>query len=101
MTRKHEARHKKPFECDISNCPKTFGSVNDLARHKVSVHKLYKADDMVYLCVVCKKRSPRRDNLKQHLKTRHSILNPDSSIEERKARDCDIEIDALKPFPLS
>ncbi|KAF9894221.1 hypothetical protein FE257_007723 [Aspergillus nanangensis] len=60
--RKHEARHRKLFKCDIPNCTRKegFGTINDLARHKKCVHKkepergpkvLYMSHDWYETCV--------------------------------------------------
>lgn len=81
MTRKHQARHKKPFRCHVSNCPKAiegFSTNNDLDRHKRCVHKLRVGDEIVYRCDLdqCKDKPkdwPRQDNFRQHLKRRHHV----------------------------
>ncbi|KAJ5121225.1 uncharacterized protein N7515_009186 [Penicillium bovifimosum] len=78
--RKHEARHKKLFICDVPNCPRKegFGTINDLARHKKCVHNKEpeRGPKMTYMCFGSNcprpnKRWPRLDNFKQHLNRMH------------------------------
>ena len=78
--RKHEARHKKLFKCDVPNCPRKdgFGTINDLARHKKCVHNKEpeRGPKMMYMCFGTNcprpnKRWPRLDNFKQHLNRMH------------------------------
>ncbi|KAJ5951820.1 Zinc finger C2H2 [Penicillium vulpinum] len=79
--RKHEARHKKLFKCDVPNCPRKdgFGTINDLARHKKCVHNKEpeRGPKMMYMCFGTNcprpnKRWPRLDNFKQHLNRMHN-----------------------------
>ncbi|AEO62389.1 uncharacterized protein THITE_2106500 [Thermothielavioides terrestris NRRL 8126] len=87
MERKHQARHKKPFKCDIEGCQKEtegFSTSNDLDRHKRCVHKLLKPGEVVYRCDLgsCKDKEkdwPRQDNFKQHLKRKHDLEGVDLS----------------------
>ncbi|KAJ5177517.1 Zinc finger C2H2 [Penicillium coprophilum] len=78
--RKHEARHKKLFKCDVPNCPRKdgFGTINDLARHKKCVHNKEpeRGPKMMYMCFGAhcprpNKKWPRLDNFKQHLNRMH------------------------------
>ncbi|KAF7517574.1 hypothetical protein PCG10_001152 [Penicillium crustosum] len=113
--RKHEARHKKQFKCDVPNCPRKdgFGTINDLARHKKCVHNKEpeRGPKMTYMCFGANcprpnKRWPRLDNFKQHLNRMHHeedgeallkksmdwyekvILDqPEQSLDERSSRD--------------
>ncbi|KAI9371918.1 hypothetical protein BJX61DRAFT_478783 [Aspergillus egyptiacus] len=84
--RKHDARHKKQFKCDIPKCPRKegFGTINDLARHKKCVHKKEpeRGPKVLYKCFGhgCPRRSktwPRLDNFRQHLVRIHSGEDPD------------------------
>lgn len=71
-------KHEKPFKCDISGCKrggKGFTTVNDLNRHKKSVHRI-NAFDGSYQCASSNCRSkdkiwPRLDNFKQHVQRMH------------------------------
>ncbi|KAK4225909.1 hypothetical protein QBC38DRAFT_367735 [Podospora fimiseda] len=75
------ARHSKPFKCDFPDCPRAkegFGTHNDLDRHKICVHKVHMPDRVRYRCHVdgCKdgkKKWPRQDNFKQHLRRMHGM----------------------------
>ncbi|KAJ5623775.1 Zinc finger C2H2 [Penicillium lagena] len=84
--RKHDARHRKLFKCDESNCTRTegFGTINDLARHKKCVHnkKPERGPKMVYMCFgkQCFRRDktwPRLDNFKQHITRMHGDEDAD------------------------
>lgn len=84
LPRKHEARHKKLFKCDIPNCARKegFGTINDLARHKKCVHneEPERGPKMMYMCFGTNcprpnKRWPRLDNFKQHLARMHGGEN--------------------------
>ncbi|KAI0911315.1 hypothetical protein F4823DRAFT_316108 [Ustulina deusta] len=77
--RKHDQRHKKPFKCDVSDCPRRiegFSTPNDLDRHKRSVHPGSQTFGNRYVCQIgaCKNKDkiwPRADNFKAHLKRVH------------------------------
>ncbi|KAI1822052.1 hypothetical protein F4861DRAFT_423210 [Xylaria intraflava] len=78
--KKHDQRHKKPFKCDIEGCTRQdgFSTVNDLDRHKRSVHPGSQAPGNRYVCSLgaCKtkdKRWPRADNFRAHLKRVHKL----------------------------
>ncbi|KAK4104047.1 hypothetical protein N658DRAFT_240116 [Parathielavia hyrcaniae] len=79
--KKHQARHRKPFRCDVSGCPKAtegFSTNNDLERHKRCVHKQLTGSETVYRCDLdqCKDKPkdwPRQDNFKQHLRRKHQL----------------------------
>ncbi|CAI7611980.1 unnamed protein product [Penicillium glandicola] len=113
--RKHEARHKKLFKCDVPNCPRKdgFGTINDLARHKKCVHNKEpeRGPKMMYMCFGTNcprpnKRWPRLDNFKQHLNRMHNeedgeallkksmdwyekviLHQPEQSFDNRSSRD--------------
>jgi hypothetical protein len=87
MTRKHRARHNRPFKCDIQGCPREtegFSTKNDLDRHKRCVHNVLSGDETVYRCNLdqCQDKPkdwPRQDNFKQHLKRKHNFESVDLS----------------------
>ncbi|KAJ5782227.1 hypothetical protein N7457_004001 [Penicillium paradoxum] len=92
--RKHEARHKKQFKCDVPNCARKegFGTINDLARHKKCVHNKEpeRGPKMMYMCFGrhcprLNKEWPRLDNFKQHLNRMHS--EEDGEILLKKSMD--------------
>ncbi|RWA07760.1 hypothetical protein EKO27_g7355, partial [Xylaria grammica] len=78
--KKHDQRHKKPFKCDVQECPRRlegFSTTNDLDRHKRSVHPGSQTSGHRYVCPIgpCKSKDkiwPRADNFKAHLKRVHS-----------------------------
>ncbi|KAI1262728.1 hypothetical protein F5Y18DRAFT_150477 [Xylariaceae sp. FL1019] len=82
--KKHHQRHTKPFKCDVEDCPRHtegFSTINDLDRHKRSVHPNTQAVGNRYQCPLgaCKSRLkiwPRADNFKAHLKRLHQIAEP-------------------------
>jgi hypothetical protein len=72
-------KHDKPHKCDFPHCPRTEGfiTVNDLNRHKKSVHKVG-VDSITrsFKCAAPKCKAPdkvwpRFDNFKQHLVRMH------------------------------
>ncbi|KAJ8112370.1 hypothetical protein OPT61_g5249 [Boeremia exigua] len=77
--KRHMLRHEKKFVCDVPDCKregKGFSTVNDLERHKKSVHKIGIAKSKSYQCAAAKcanstKIWPRLDNFKQHLERMH------------------------------
>ncbi|KAI0143071.1 ornithine decarboxylase antizyme-domain-containing protein [Xylariaceae sp. FL1272] len=77
--KKHHQRHTKPFKCDVEDCQRHtegFSTVNDLDRHKRSVHPNTQAGGNRYRCTLgaCKSKLkiwPRADNFKAHLKRLH------------------------------
>ncbi|KAK4122321.1 hypothetical protein N657DRAFT_499390 [Parathielavia appendiculata] len=83
--KKHQARHNKPFKCDVSGCPKAtegFSTNNDLERHRRCVHRLRIGSESVYRCDLdqCKDKPkdwPRQDNFRQHLRRKHNLENVD------------------------
>lgn len=70
--------HQEPFRCDIFRCKrgeKGFTTVNDLIRHKKSIHRINKVVGS-YQCAFMNCRSkdkiwPRLDNYKQHVQRMH------------------------------
>ncbi|PSN60810.1 hypothetical protein BS50DRAFT_198419 [Corynespora cassiicola Philippines] len=76
--KKHMLKHNKPYVCDISNCRRNgrgFTTVNDLARHKKSVHRIDVSRNS-YQCASenCRNKEkiwPRLDNFKQHIARMH------------------------------
>lgn len=77
--RKHSLKHEKPFKCDAPKCRRTevgFATVNDLDRHRKSVHSI-DLDHKSYKCAAknCKSKDklwPRLDNFKQHVHRMHA-----------------------------
>lgn len=76
--RKHILRHDKPYLCDQPRCKRNgqgFTTVNDLDRHKKSVHRIGLLNKS-YQCAseTCKNKEkiwPRLDNFKQHVERMH------------------------------
>ncbi|KAL5449444.1 hypothetical protein PMIN06_006824 [Paraphaeosphaeria minitans] len=78
--KKHMLKHDKPHACDVQGCRrvaqgKGFTTINDLQRHKKSVHRIGVERDS-YQCASdhCRNRSkiwPRLDNFKQHITRMH------------------------------
>ncbi|KAL6239393.1 hypothetical protein BDW75DRAFT_236580 [Aspergillus navahoensis] len=92
--RKHEARHRKLFKCDVPNCTRKegFGTINDLARHKKCVHKKEpeRGPKVLYMCFGrncprSSKKWPRLDNFRQHLARMHN--NEDADELLRRSRE--------------
>jgi len=86
-------KHDKPHRCDFPNCSrrdKGFSTVNDLDRHKKSVHRLKGskgANKKSYRCASLQCRSPekiwpRLDNFKQHCSRMHPDEDQDLLIKE-------------------
>ncbi|CAO2656646.1 Nn.00g054490.m01.CDS01 [Neocucurbitaria sp. VM-36] len=76
--KKHILKHKKPFKCDVPNCKRAgqgFTTINDLDRHKKSVHRIGLRTKS-YQCAAANCRNkekiwPRLDNFKQHIDRMH------------------------------
>lgn len=87
--KKHQARHEAPFKCDYENCPRYtrgFATVNDLYRHKKSVHGENARGSKYYKCFApnCPKADrpwPRLDNFRQHLNRMHDDQDVDELIQ--------------------
>jgi hypothetical protein len=84
-------KHNKPHKCDFPGCIRTdgFGTVNDLNRHKQSVHKV-RSLLRSFLCAApsCKaadKIWPRYDNFKQHVERMHKDLDTKTVIERSES----------------
>ncbi|KAL6711824.1 hypothetical protein ACN47E_002867 [Coniothyrium glycines] len=85
--KKHELKHKKPFKCTEHGCRRIrgFTTVNDLNRHKKSVHRLG-LEDGRFKCasVNCRNKGkvwPRLDNFKQHIERMHPDEDHDFLIQ--------------------
>jgi len=73
-------KHDKPHTCDVYGCRraaqgKGFTTINDLQRHKKSVHRIG-VEKGSYQCASehCRNRGkiwPRLDNFKQHINRMH------------------------------
>ncbi|KAH6638189.1 hypothetical protein C7974DRAFT_155937 [Boeremia exigua] len=81
--KRHMLRHEKSFICTEFECKragKGFSTINDLDRHKKSVHKIGVEKSKSYQCAAtgCTHRTkiwPRLDNFKQHLERMHRKEN--------------------------
>ncbi|XPS70618.1 hypothetical protein M3J07_002823 [Ascochyta lentis] len=77
--KKHMLKHEKAFVCTEQGCKrdgKGFATVNDLDRHKKSVHKIDSHKTKSYRCAhdECRNKTkiwPRLDNFKQHIARMH------------------------------
>jgi hypothetical protein len=75
--RKHEAKHSKPYICQVPNCKHTrFGDKSGLDRHNREVH-----GSQTHFCPItsCKRHVrgfPRKYNLFEHQKRCHSSQSP-------------------------
>jgi hypothetical protein len=84
--KKHLARHKLEHICKEEDCArknKGFATINDLNRHKSTVHKQRVEGARIYRCFApgCNKPEkdwPRKDNFRSHLKKAH----PNEDTEE-------------------
>jgi hypothetical protein len=81
--------HDKPHKCNIAGCTRIegFGTVNDLDRHKASVHKIVSSVARNFKCAAlgcrtAEKLWPRLDNFKQHLERMHKNIDMDDMIEK-------------------
>ncbi|EON62072.1 hypothetical protein W97_01291 [Coniosporium apollinis CBS 100218] len=81
--KKHVLKHEKPYKCDFPGCTRIdgFTTVNDLERHKKSVHRTG-GRTKSYKCAAdkCKGKTkiwPRLDNFKQHIERMHKEEEPD------------------------
>ncbi|ROT37725.1 hypothetical protein SODALDRAFT_204233 [Sodiomyces alkalinus F11] len=85
---KHHQRHSKPHKCDVPGCPRQegFSTLNDLDRHKRSLHPDLATAGPRYRCHLdqCQNKDklwPRADNFRSHLKRVHAIvLSPDEDL---------------------
>lgn len=58
------------MNCDI--CDRPFKNDNTLNRHKRSAHDVFKrAKKEKYTCYDCKKKFPRKTNLRKHIRSKH------------------------------
>ena len=91
--KKHLVRHKKPFKCDVLDCPRTdgFSTTNDLDRYKKSRHPQHYVEPPYvrrYSCTVVGCRSKdktwhRLDNFRSHLKgVHHNEFGDDEQVDE-------------------
>ncbi|PTB69749.1 hypothetical protein BBK36DRAFT_1188342 [Trichoderma citrinoviride] len=82
----------KPYKCNYESCPKAtqgFSTLNDLARHKRTVHREIDHNVPVYICRhdPCTRKKekpwPRADNFRSHLARSHNIhLKADHDLRE-------------------
>lgn len=88
--KKHLARHKLEHVCTEVDCTrkdKGFATVNDLNRHRITVHKLTAKGARTYRCFALgcnkpEKNWPRKDNFRSHLKKAH----PNEDVDELTRR---------------
>jgi hypothetical protein len=69
--RKHKKRHQKPFPCRhaaAKGCRSFFSTEKDRDRHERSKHRR----EEHLACIVCGHRTARKDNMKDHVRRRHS-----------------------------
>ena len=90
---KHELQHSKPYRCDRDRCARKdgFATINDLERHKKSVHGVSPkvGKKSVYYCQACPEPTPgskakpwpRLDNFKAHIKRKHTEIDPEQLIQ--------------------
>ncbi|KAF2212455.1 hypothetical protein CERZMDRAFT_106186 [Cercospora zeae-maydis SCOH1-5] len=81
--KKHAETHFKRWKCEAAGCTRKegFATLNDLERHRKSVHSLRPSVGSLfgYVCQACvqapegrdRKFWPRRDNFKAHIRRRH------------------------------
>ncbi|KAK1593228.1 uncharacterized protein LY79DRAFT_686158 [Colletotrichum navitas] len=87
---KHNQRHRKAYICNVSGCTRKegFGTLNDLDRHKGSVHPDVFNAGPRYRCHIgsCQTKDkiwPRADNFRQHLKRVHQRhIGPEDDLSE-------------------
>ncbi|UPX11576.1 uncharacterized protein EKO05_0002175 [Ascochyta rabiei] len=100
--KKHMLKHDKAFVCTIQGCKrngKGFATVNDLDRHRKSVHKIDSHRTKSYRCAHddCRNKPkiwPRLDNFKQHIGRMHRdyddfelIKNSECHLQEPPSAD--------------
>ncbi|KAF2806834.1 uncharacterized protein BDZ99DRAFT_523400 [Mytilinidion resinicola] len=107
--KKHHLKHVKPYKCDIRNCrrgTRGFTTINDLNRHKKSVHNItVGAATKSYQCASehCRNRGkiwPRLDNFKQHIHRMHKDENVEDLIRRSLCHESQ-RSDSPTPQPLS
>jgi hypothetical protein len=82
--------HDKPHKCDVAGCTRTdgFGTINDLNRHKKSVHKIGLCEVTRSFrcaapgCKTAEKLWPRFDNFKQHIGRMHKEADAEELIKK-------------------
>jgi len=75
--RKHEAKHSKPYICQVPNCKHTrFGDKSGLDRHNREVHGSQTHCCPITSCKRYVRGFPRKYNLAEHLKRCHSSQSP-------------------------
>jgi hypothetical protein len=87
--KKHCARHDLNHICEHPECirnGKGFATVNDLQRHRKSVHNIMEVGDRYYRCFAtgCSKSQknwPRKDNFRSHLRKTHGEDNVDRLVK--------------------
>ena len=75
---------KKTHHCEYCNGDKLFSTVNDLDRHRKTVHGLVSLGEKIWMCQVAgcsvsTKIWVRLDNFKQHIHRIHPTENPESA----------------------
>ncbi|KAH9231309.1 hypothetical protein K456DRAFT_446919 [Colletotrichum gloeosporioides 23] len=67
--REHMRCHEKTHACTVSGCAQSFSTSRDLTRHVKSAHS-----NTFLTCSICFApiKGNRTDNLRRHIKTRHS-----------------------------
>ncbi|KAG7149417.1 hypothetical protein HYQ46_001672 [Verticillium longisporum] len=86
---KHKQRHSKPHKCDVFGCYRKegFSIINDLDRHKRSVHRDTDTGGPRYRCHLApchnkKKIWPRADNFRSHLRRLHRVHAVDDDLAQ-------------------
>ncbi|KAI5370947.1 Putative Zinc finger C2H2-type [Septoria linicola] len=95
--RKHAETHAKRHKCQVPGCGRKegFATINDLERHRKSVHGAHPAvgNPYGYVCRACVQQPrgkenkfwPRRDNFKAHIKRKHGEWNEADLLELSKS----------------
>ncbi|KAF1932236.1 uncharacterized protein M421DRAFT_287280 [Didymella exigua CBS 183.55] len=103
---KHMLKHKKNFVCGETGCKRSgkgFSTINDLDRHRKSVHKINTTKSISYQCAAsaCANKDkiwPRLDNFKQHVERMHK---EDDMCELIKLSECHLQEAPEAQQPLS
>ncbi|KAF2498340.1 hypothetical protein BU16DRAFT_558402 [Lophium mytilinum] len=107
--KKHHLKHAKPHKCTVRNCrrgSRGFTTINDLNRHKKSVHNISTGTTTKsYQCASehCRNKGkiwPRLDNFKQHIHRMHKDEDVEDLIRRSLWRERQ-RSDSPTPQPLS